>query len=974
MLIFLFTDIEGSTNLWQKYPAEMNAILARHDDLLRGLVERFGGKVIKNTGDGLFAIFEKGDPLTCALELEKQLAREDWSPAEGLRVRVAMHCGEASERDGDYFGLDINRTMRLLTAGWGGQVLLTCELVRASAPPAGGRFEDQGIHVLKDLSEPQHIFTLEHPDLPLRTFPALRTLSAHAHNLPPQPTPFVGRGAELADITRQLQEPDCRLLTLAGSGGIGKTRLALQAGAGLVETFRHGVFFVSLAPLTTGEQIIPAIAEAIRFTFHPREDLKSQMANYLREKSLLLIMDNFEHLANHAGLVAELLAQAPGLKVMVTSRERLNLRDEQVYPVEGMRVPSKDETKELEQFSSIKLFLQSARRARPGFEAAADEQQCAGQICRLVEGVPLGIELAAGWLRSLSCEQIVREIENNLDFLESPLRDTPERHRSMRAVFDYSWALLDEQERCFLASLAVFQGAFQREACEAVTETGGKRTALNLLTALVNKSLVQMNMSGTYALHSLMREYALEALERRAEAAEAAQKRHAQYFLQLLAGQESALQGKEQPQAQQRIAACLGDIRSAWLFALGREERTLADAALESLHLFFNTRNRDEDALRLYAEGRSVLGQAPSETVERETLRLENREAAALISLNRLEQARPSLGANLETARRLEMPAEEALALVNLGNVAWLDGDNTRATMLDLEALEIHRRLGMQRGMAGCLDRIGVSAWAMGNFQDAGHFMQQALEILEKDGDPAMMVRVLDHMGVVQRDQGELDAARQYFEKARKALELLDSPFADTFLLNHLAGVEYLAGREAEAIPIFEKSIALGRELGDRRALAYNLLDLGEVLKEKDTDEGKTMIDESLAIFEALGDRFGVILARNLRATLAFQDGNVSEGKQMLKRSLEEAMEMENSRLISDTLLEQARVFSKQGHATEAVEIVGFLQKTARENRIILENCAALLAELRQYLGEEAVQQALVAGDRLTLDEVRARS
>ncbi|MBN1669184.1 MAG: adenylate/guanylate cyclase domain-containing protein, partial [Anaerolineales bacterium] len=377
MTVFLFTDLESSTRLWQQFPGQMAAVIGRHDHLLTALIEGAGGQVIKNTGDGLFAIFEAGDPLNCALDIQTEIAHQDWGAVGDLRARVALHRGAAIRQGDDYLGLDINRTARLLTAGWGGQVLLSGELAQAAALPGGASLRDLGVHLLKDLSEPLQIFELTHPDLPLQVFPALRTLSAHPHNLPAQPTAFIGRAAELAAITGYLARPDGRLLTLLGPGGIGKTRLALQAAADQVEAFPHGVFFVPLAPLEAGESLVPAIAEALRFTFYQREQPRRQLLDYLQGKHLLLVLDNFEHLVTAAGLVSEMLAAAPQLKVLVTSRERLNLREEQVFPVEGMRFPAFDTIADMAEYSALKLFVQSARRARPGYELVPAEWQCA---------------------------------------------------------------------------------------------------------------------------------------------------------------------------------------------------------------------------------------------------------------------------------------------------------------------------------------------------------------------------------------------------------------------------------------------------------------------------------------------------------------------------------------------------------------------------------------------------------------------
>ncbi|MGB9724492.1 MAG: ATP-binding protein, partial [Chloroflexia bacterium] len=402
MYVFLFTDIEDSTRLWEKYPTQMDRILARHDAILEREISHHGGRIIKHTGDGIFAVFERGRPLHCALEIQKALAREDWGEVRELRIRIALHAGEALCRGEDYFGPTVNRTARLLSSGWGGQVLFTPEVLRVAPLPEDASVHDLGFHFFKDLGEPQQIYELEHPELPRRDFPPLRSLSAHPHNLPVQPTPFVGREKELAQVLSLLDYPHCRLLTLVGPGGVGKTRLALQAAAEKVENFSHGVYFVPLAALASPEFLVSAIADALRFSFYGPEEPQTQLASYLREKRMLLVLDNFEHLLAGAGRVAELLQAAPEVKVMATSREALRLHGEWVFPLGGLERPAEEE-EEVERYAAVQLFLQGARRARPDFLLSAEDRPAVVRICRLVEGLPLGIELASSWVRVLSC-------------------------------------------------------------------------------------------------------------------------------------------------------------------------------------------------------------------------------------------------------------------------------------------------------------------------------------------------------------------------------------------------------------------------------------------------------------------------------------------------------------------------------------------------------------------------------------------
>ena len=383
------------------------------------------------------------------------------------------------------------------------------------------------------------------------------------HHLPPAPTPFVGREGELAEIEQLLSDPACRLLTLVGPGGIGKTRLALEAAHVMVDTatFPNGVYFASLQPLTSPEFIISTIADALSFQFYSGADPRQQLLDYLREKSLLLVLDNVEHLLEDISLVSEMLAAAPGVHILATSRERLNLREEWVLEVSGLNSPAVETEINLESYSAIELFVQQARRVSVGFALDNANQSAVVRICHLVGGMPLGIELAAAWVRALSCEQIADEIERSLDVLETPTRNIEPRHRTMRAALDQSWQLLSDVEQNVFKRLSVFRGGFTREAAEYVA-----RATLRTLTGLVDKSMVRVNAGGRYDLQELLRQYAEEKLGEMPAEQEQTRDRHSTYYADFMG------QWADDPTEITRTEVgedCRGDRQCAHRFSLG---------------------------------------------------------------------------------------------------------------------------------------------------------------------------------------------------------------------------------------------------------------------------------------------------------------------------------------------------------------------------------------------------------------------
>jgi predicted ATPase/class 3 adenylate cyclase len=538
MLIFIYTDIEGSTQLWENHGQAMGAVLDRHDEILMACIENWGGQHVKNTGDGMLVVFEGSEarPLDCALSIQRQLAAENWSTINELRIRVAVHAGPAEHRAGDYFGPVVNRVARLMSTAWGGQIILTPEVTELTSVPDGASLQDLGVHLLKDLAEPQHVFGLVHPDLMLQEFPALRSMSSQPNNLPRQPTPLVGREDELAEIANLLSKADCRLLTLVAPGGMGKTRLGLQAAAEQIDIFQQGVFFVPLAGVASPDNIPLAIANALKLSFYGVEDLESQLYNYLGQKQLLLLLDNFEHLSDGAGTVANILAAAPDVKILVTSRRQLRLQAEWAFDVSGLSVPEDGPLESAAAYSAVELFLQSARRIQPGFNPPMDELRAIVRVCRLVDGMPLALELAATWVKTLSCKEIAAEIKQDLDLLETEMQDVPLRQRSVRAIFEHSWNDLSATEKSTFEKLSVFRGGFRRDAAQTVTGA-----TIRIVSELTNKSLVARDTTGRFHVHELLRQYAAEKLEEDKETCQATQVRHAAYFTDFLKGFEASL-------------------------------------------------------------------------------------------------------------------------------------------------------------------------------------------------------------------------------------------------------------------------------------------------------------------------------------------------------------------------------------------------------------------------------------------------
>jgi len=502
---FLFTDIEGSTQLWERHPQAMGAALARHDALLATAVAAHGGSVFQRTGDGCHAVFPSAVAgALAALAAQQALAAEGWAELapDALRVRMAVHAGQAATRDGDYFGPALNRAARLMAAAHGGQVLLSetaAGLARDEMPP-GLSLRDLGEHRLKDLTRPEHIFQLAAPGLPA-DFPPLGVLGA-ANNLPVPLTSFIGRERELAEAQRLLAS--ARLLTLTGPGGTGKTRLALQAAADALDQFPDGAWLVELAPLADPALVAGAAATTWDLREQPGRTPLDALLDYLRARHLLLILDNCEHLIEAcADLAADLLRACPRLTILASSREPLGVPGETTYRVPSLAVPDNEcaTPQRLLQFDAARLFVERAQAAQPHFAPNRGNLAVIIQICRRLDGIPLAIELAAARVRLLSVEQIAARLDDRFRLLTGGSRTALPRQQTLRALIDWSYDLLPAPECAALRQLAVFAGGWTLEAAEAVLSSPD---VLDLLAQLVNKSLVYVDEAGAEPRYRLL--------------------------------------------------------------------------------------------------------------------------------------------------------------------------------------------------------------------------------------------------------------------------------------------------------------------------------------------------------------------------------------------------------------------------------------------------------------------------------------
>src|SRR5512141_33519 len=603
---FLFTDIEGSTRLWQQKPDAMSVAHARHNEILKTIIESNDGYVFQVIGDAFCAAFHTArDALCAALESQKAVYHENWGEAV-IKVRMGIHTGEAElQKGGDYRGfLTMSRLQRLMSAAHGGQTLLslaTEELLQNDLPN-GVSLLNMGARRLKDWNRPEQIFQLVIEGLPSE-FPPLRALDASRHNLPAATTSFIGREKEKAEIKQAISAH--RLITLTGSGGTGKTRLSLQIAADLLDQFADGVCFVELAPLTDPSLIPQTILSALDASESQDKTITQALIERVHGKKLLLILDNCEHLIETtAKLVETLLSNAPELKILASSREALGVQGEMAWHVPSMSLPDAKHSISLDELSrleAVRLFTERAMLAKPHFQLTKDNASFVTQICFRLDGIPLAIELAAARVRALSVEQIAARLDDRFHLLTGGLRTALPRQQTLRAMIDWSFNLLSEQEKQLLRRLAVFVGGWTLEAAEQVCiEEGGELDVLDLLTHLVDKSLVIMEDSPgsvRYRMLETTRQYAREMLMM-SEETRAFRDQHLDYFLMYAETAQPELRGARQAEWMSLLETEHDNLRAALEWSQGTRPdlglRIIAAALVD----FWDTRGHITEARR----------------------------------------------------------------------------------------------------------------------------------------------------------------------------------------------------------------------------------------------------------------------------------------------------------------------------------------------------------------------------------------
>jgi predicted ATPase/class 3 adenylate cyclase len=925
VVTLLFTDVEGSTKLLHDLGDAYAGALHEHRRLLRETFAAHDGDEVDTQGDAFFVAFARASDAVAAAAAA-QLALSGGP----IKVRMGLHTGEPRLTDEGYVGLDVHKGARIAAVGHGGQVLLS----GATRALVDAEVRDLGPHRLKDLSVPERIFQLEIDGLPSE-FARLKTLEAGIRNLPAPRTSFVGRTDELASIDRMLDEPDCRLLTLVGPGGAGKTRLALEAAARRIDRYQHGVHFVPLVGVPAPDLLAPALAESLQFQVdnaHSAIPARDQLVDFLRERATLLVLDNFEHLLDARDVLSQVIEQAPQVEVLTTSRERLQLQSEWVLDVDGLA--NGNGNGNAGGSAAVRLFVDRARQVDGGYALTDDERPHVERVCRLVSGMPLGIELAAAWASTLPCSEIADEIERNLGFLETSMQDVPDRHRSLRAAFDQSWRLLSDDERRVFSRLAVFRGTFARDAAAAVA---GARLAE--LHSLVSKSLVRRAGVGRFELHELLRQYAAERLA--AEGAELADAResHARFYVGMLAERADALLGENMTEARDELRVEIDNLRAAAEWALTQWSQDDARSVLSYLQAFFWAHD--------WHEGSQTFAQL-------------------------VELLEPSLRGRLDVAQASDVLVCALAYQTYLGSALGYDES---LDAIARACLPVLRERGLTRELGLCLLALGTNDCYRDVYAESAVSLEEAVDVARSARDYQVVAASLSWLGFVRLLIDDLTGARKAFEECHEVAAEIGGPLMLGFATSKLGLLADAERDYATAIRLHVEARELFARAGDDAGAGYTQSRAS--MSAYCLGEYEQALEYALAGYEGFehaNHRWGMTAALCRLGFAGAALGRFDEAREHLRGALELARAMQATSLLLHALSGVGVLLAREGEDRAAAEILFFSLGHEAMPATYRQVADPTLEELQAKLDPAELASAREAAAGLDLDALVAET
>ena len=938
---FLFTDIEGSSTLWEQASAAMRESLARHDALIQAAVAEHNGRIVKKTGDGFLAVFAVPlDAVVAALVIQQTLSTANWPEETGpLKVRIGLHTGESQEREGDFFGSTLNIAARIMDLGHGGQVLLSAVVVMLVRGQELDKvtFTNLGPHELKGLARAERIYQLDHPDLPAR-FPPLRSPAVAKHNLPDQLASFVGRQREIAAIQELLKA--CRLVTLTGPGGPGKTRLGLQVAGAQVGQYADGVYFASLAAAPAAAQVPKVIAEVFGIIEKPHEPLAETLLEYFRHQQILLILDNFEHVLDAVSLVTDLLQAAPRLTILTSSRQALRLSGEREYQVPPLGLPEPgqpDGLPGLLEVESIALFVDRARANSSTFELTTKNAGAVAGICRRLDGLPLAIELAAARIKLFTPQQLLERLQNRLGLLVAGPRDLPERQRTLRDTIAWSFHLLDAAEQRLFARLAVFSGGRTLEAVEAVCGFEPVGDPLAALESLLDKSLLyhRSGPAGEQRFYMLetIGEYARERLAYSGEERQM-RRRHAEYYAALAETAEPQLRLADQALWMDRLESEHDNLRAALAWLLVHDPWSGLRLGTAIGH-FWHVHGH-------HSEGRSWLAKLLA--------------AADAADDNRVLRAK---------------------TLNTLSMLAWFQGERRAALLQQQEGLKLWQELGEAgNGLAMAKRNLAMAQYALGDFSAAQANIAESVRLFKHTGNAAWADDALFFQGTFAYVVGDFDFGRAKALEGLKIAQNIDDIMGVAAAYSLLGHIAFAQHDYTHAQVNYEKSLDYFRQVGDLFGINVLLVSLSNVSHiEGNYELEREHLLEYLQKSRTIGNKLQNAYALSRLGLVELYLNQDDQAGVYFAQCLPICSELKEGahEATAECFCAMALWLLNKGKPDQAAQLLGFVehfQTGARDfEDIFLTAYNQALATISRQLEEKNISAGKAAGRAMTVDQ-----
>lgn len=953
---FLFTDIEGSTQLAQKFPAEIHDLITRHHSIVSSALEARNGFLFKSDGDSFCCAFENPeDAVMAAVESQTRLSNEHWGDAP-IKVRMGIHSGDAEWGTDTYMGyLTLARTARIMSATYGEQILMSGDAYdnlnkslnsnRLSGIEENSiSFRDLGERRLKDVFQPIRLLQVIAPMLRI-DFPPLKTLDARPNNLPVQMTSFIGREEVIRTIKELIRQTS--LLTIIGTGGAGKTRVALQVAADMIDEFENGVWFVDLSGISEPKFLPNAVLNVFNLKEEKHQPKEVTLCDHFRNMEMLIIFDNCEHLIEGCAAMTEiLLSNCPKLKILATSRESLRCYGEFTFRLESLKVPDPDKNEspeKLTMYESVRLFVERALALNKDFRVNNDNAMSLARICYQLDGIPLAIELAVARIKILSVQKICEKLNDRFNLLTQGKRTSLQRQQTLRALIDWSYDLLSEKEKLLFNRLSVFTGGWNLEAAEAICSDVKlfNNEILELTDHLNEKSLLIFDSEKErYRILETLRMYGKEKLKENPDECRIMLSKHLKYFTDFAEYGELKLKGSEEKLWLEKFEEDHGNIQSAieWSVKEGESEAgvriagamqlfwgirghltvgkhlletTLVNSSMVSKSVLGKAKSRlgsqliylgEFDKAKNYLEeGLSLLREAEDKNIIKDTL---NSLGNVYSYLGDYNTARDLFEENLSLGRSTGDKHIVAISLNNLGNKDYVEGNYESARELYEESLSIRREMGNKQGVAIALYNLGNIAFDMGDFAKCKKLFEESLIVSRDIGDKRMIASALNCLGGVATFQGEFDTAKNLIDESLELNREIGEKRNIARSLSFLGRLEQNIGNFDVALNIFNETLALTTQIGEKNGIAFALTDIGIVYYlQKNLDSAKRHFMESLEMRKELGEKLAIAISLNDMGYVFYSCGDNSLAKKYFIESIELRTELKEANNIPSSII-----------------------------------------------------------------------